>query len=92
LHDLPLPATLTVLPDSPSTPIDIVRCAGSQFEFASEQALQPGTLIRLDLGEMLWFAEVTSCTGSVRNFLISAHVEHTLDRSGLKDLNTALGL
>lgn len=74
-------ATLTVLPDHASGPIEIVQRQGDRLEFVAGKALRPGTLIRVESGSLLWFAEVIALAAQQSNFRILARVEHWFDRS-----------
>jgi hypothetical protein len=90
-EDRPITATMTVLPDSRSIPIEITQYAHGYFSFSMADNIAAGTVIRVDSGEMLWFAEATSCTSKAGHYRIAAHIEHSLNRGTVRVLMEASG-
>lgn len=77
-------ATVTVLPDCPAGSVEILNRTGSRLEFAAATPFVPGSLIRLEAGDLLWFAEVLASSASAGGFRILANVEQGLNRAGVR--------
>jgi hypothetical protein len=77
-------ATVTLLPDCPAVPIEILNRTGSRLEFVSAKSFAPGSLIRVESGDVLLFAEVLASTQAAGAFRILANVEQGLNRAAVR--------
>jgi len=77
-------ATVTVLPDCPASPIEILNRNGSRLEFVARAAVAAGALIRVESGNLLWFAEVLASAPAAGGYRILANVEQGLNRAAVR--------
>lgn len=77
-------ATVTVLPDCPASPIEILNRDGSRLEFVAEASVAAGALIRVESGDLLWFAEVLASAPAAGGYRILANVEQGLNRASVR--------
>jgi hypothetical protein len=77
-------ATVTELPDRPAGSIEILNRTGSRLEFSAATSFAPGSLIRVESGDLLWFAEVLASSPATVGFHVLANVEQGLNRAAMR--------